>query len=80
MQQREKEKQVQGFANNGRSTGLVPEKTVRGNQVTLMRSIDEGDLGTNLKVQGGEEKIRKIRKTIEVGHQDQTIKVDRTPQ
>ena len=79
MQQKGKGKQVQEFADNGRNTGLVQEIPVRGNQVTLMRSIDEGDLGADLRDQGGKEKIRKIRK-IEVGHQDQTIRVDQTPQ
>ena len=75
MQRKVKERQVQVFADNGKRTGLVPEKTVRGNQVTLMKSIDEGDLGT--RIQGGEEKIRK---TIEAGPQDQTTMLDQTPQ
>ena len=71
--------QVQEFADNGRRTELVQEIPVRGNQVTLMRSLDEGDLGADLRDQGGKEKIRKIRK-IEVGRKDQTIEDDQTPQ
>ena len=82
MQREQKGKgkrQVQEFADNGRKTGLVQEIPVRGNQVTLMRSLDEGDLGADLRDQGGKEKIRKIRK-IEVGRKDQTIEDDQTPQ
>ena len=82
MQREQKGKgkrQVQEFADNGRKTGLVQEIPVRGNQVTLMRSLDEGDLGADLRDQGGKEKIRKIRKT-EVGRKDQTIEDDQTPQ
>ena len=72
-------RQVQEFADNGRRTGLAQEIPVRGNQVTLMRSLDEGDLGADLRDQGGKGKIRKIRKT-EVGRKDQTIEDDQTPQ
>ena len=82
MQREQKGKgkrQVQEFADNGRKTGLVQEIPVRGNQVTLMRALDEGDLGADLRDQGGKEKIRKIRK-IEVGRKDQTLEDDQTPQ
>ena len=72
-------RQVQEFADNGRNTGLVQEIPVRGNQVTLMKPKDEGDLGADLRDQGGKEKIRKTRK-IEVGRKDQTIEDDQTPQ
>ena len=73
------EENRQEFADNGKRTELVPEIPVRGKQVTQTIPSDEGDLGTDLRDQGGKEKIRKIRKK-DVGRKDQTIEDDQTPQ
>ena len=77
--QKVKEKPLQDIADNGKRTELVPEIPVRGKQVTTTIPSDEGDLGTDLRDQGGKEKIRKIRKK-EVGRKDQTIEDDQIPQ
>ena len=72
----------QEFADNGKRTELVQEIPVRGNQVTTTIPNDEGDLGTDLRDQGGKEKIAKIRKISkkEVGRKDPILEVVQTPQ
>ena len=74
--------QVQEFADNGKRTELVPEIPVRGKQVTTTIPSDEGDLGTDLRDQGGKEKIAKIRKIRkkEVGRKEPILEVVQTPQ